>query len=90
MILKQGDILNIKDTDYLVVETSRYEEIDYALANKLDEKEDFTKEYVILEQKGYNFEIVEEQKLIELLLPIFQNKIQQDANNAKNKEKYEI
>lgn len=90
MIITNGDVLTINEEKYLVVETARYEEIDYLFANKLTLNEELSKEYYVMKKTETGVLLVTDEKVLEIILPVFQNKIQKDIEKYNEQNKYEI
>lgn len=90
MILTNGDVLTIGDKKYLIVETARFEEEDYIFVNKLNQEEDFTDEYFVMKKTGDGVILITEEKVLNVILPVFSNKIQKVAEKINNETKYEI
>ena len=90
MIITNGDVLTIKEDKYLVVETARYEEMDYLFANKLLENEDLSKEYYVMKKTETGVLLVTDEKVLEVILPVFQNKIQKDIEKYNEQQEFEI
>ena len=89
MILENGDILTINNNEYLVVESARYEDVDYIFANKLA-KEELTQEYVVMKKLDDSVSIITDNKILEVILPVFSNKIQKVAEKFNEQNKFEI
>ena len=90
MILTNGDVLTIGNAKYLIVETARYDDVDYLFTNKLSENEDLSENYFVMKKTENGVIIVNEQKLLDILLPIFTKKIQKDAEDYNEQSKFEI
>lgn len=90
MIITIGDVLTIKEDKYLVVETARYEEKDYLFANKLLENEELSKEYYVMKKTETGVLLVTDEKVLEVILPVFQNKIQKDIEKYNEQQEFEI
>jgi len=90
MIITIGDVLTIKEDKYLVVETARYEEVDYLFANKLLENEELSKEYYVMKKTETGVLLVTDEKVLEVILPVFQNKIQKDIEKYNEQQEFEI
>lgn len=90
MILENGDILTINNKQYLVVESARYEDVDYIFANKLDNEEELTQEYVVMKKLENSVIIITDNKILDVILPVFSNKIQKVAENFNEQNKFEI
>lgn len=90
MILTNGDVLTIGEKKYLVLETARFEEEDYIFVNKLNEEEDFTEEYLVMKKNGEGVILITEEKILNVILPVFSNKIQKLAENYNKENKFEI
>lgn len=90
MIITNGDVLTINNEKYLVVETARYEEKDYLFANKLLTNEEFSEEYFVMKKTDTGVLMVTDEKVLEVILPVFQNKIQKDIEKFNEQNKYEI
>lgn len=90
MTLENGDILTIGNNEYLVVEGTRYENSDYIFANKLDNEEELTQEYVVMKKLGDSVSIVTDNNLLEAILPVFTNKIQKLAEDFNQQNQVEV
>lgn len=90
MILINGDVLTINNKNYLVLETARFEEEEYIFVNKLDENEDLTEEYNIMKKNGDGVILITDEKVLNVILPIFSNKIQKVAEKYNEDNKFEI
>ena len=90
MIITNGDVLSINNEKYLVVETATYEEVNYLFANKLLSNEEISEEYYVMQKTETGVLLVTDEKVLEVILPVFQNKIQKDIEKYNEQNKYEI
>ncbi len=85
-----GDIFPLGENKYMVAEMSTYMEVEYLLLSKLDKEEEPTNELYVYKAVNDGLVKVTEQDILDIILPVFNNKIQRDINNVQNEEKYNI
>lgn len=85
-----GDIFPLGENKYMVAEMSTYMEVEYLLLSKLDKEEEPTNELYVYKVVNDGIVKVTEQDILDIILPVFNNKIQRDINNVQNEEKYNI
>lgn len=85
-----GDIFPLGENKYMVAEMSTYMEVEYLLLCKLDNEEEPTNELYVYKVVNDGLVKVTEQDILNIILPVFNNKIQRDINNVQNEEKYNI
>lgn len=90
MVYERGDILTIKDSEYMILELARYEDVDYMFANKLDKEENTTENYCVMKKNGTGIIFVDDKKILDIILPVFSNKIQKIAEQYNLENKFEI
>lgn len=90
MIITIGDVLTIKEDKYLVVETARYEEMDYLFANKLLDDGELSEEHFVMKKTATGVLLVTDEKVLEVILPVFQNKIQKAIEKYNEQQEFEI
>lgn len=90
MNLSNGDIITVNNNEYLVLESARYEDVDYIFVNKLTKTEETTEEYSVFQKNGNGVLLVTDQKVLEVILPVFSNKIQKIAEEYNQENKFEI
>lgn len=84
-----GDILTIKGEEYAVVDAILYENVDYILVNKF-EGEEPTQIFIPYEIVDGGLVKVEDEKILERLLPIFSKNVQRMIDLVNLKNQYEI
>ena len=85
-----GDIFPLGENTFMVVETSTYMDVEYLLLNKLDSEEEPTNELFIYKVVQGGLLKVTDQSILDIILPVFNNKIQRDIANVQNEEKFNI
>ena len=85
-----GDIFKLEENNYMVAETIIYNDIEYLLLNKLDEQEDPSQELYIYKVTENGLMKITEKEILDLILPVFNNKIQKQIIDELKKEKYNI
>lgn len=85
-----GDIFPLGENKYMVAEMSTYMEVEYLLLSKLDKEEEPTNELYVYKVVNDGLVKATEQDILDIILPVFNNKIQRDINNVQNEEKYNI
>lgn len=90
MVISNGDIITIGNNKYLIVESARYEDVDYILVNKLNENEEITKDYNLMKKNKDGVIMVTDKKILDIVLPVFSNKLQKDAEKYNEQNKFEI
>ena len=85
-----GDIFTLGENTYMVAETSMYMDVEYLLLNKLDSEEEPTNELYVYKIVEGGLLKVTEQSILDIILPVFNNKIQRDITNIQNEEKFNI
>ena len=89
MIFNKGDVLTAGNSKYLVLENARYAEVDYIFVNKLDQEE-LSDEYFVMEKNNSGVLIITDKKILDIILPIFTNKIEKDVKTHNDQTKFEI
>lgn len=85
-----GDTFTLGENRYMVAETSTYMDIEYLLLNKLDNKEEPTNELYVYKIVEDGLLKVTEQSILDIITPVFNNKIQKSIINLENEEKFNI
>jgi len=85
-----GDIFPLGENTFMVVETSMYMEVEYLLLNKLDSSEEPTNELYVYKVVKDGLVKVTDQSILDIILPVFNNKIQRDVTSVQNEEKFNI
>ena len=89
MKIEIADMITFEGEKYITLDVMNYNNINYAFVNKLTQDEEPTKEYFIFKPKGNDdLEILTDNNLINILLPIFQKNIEKQIQEimAENKE----
>lgn len=89
-MINNGDVLTINNNKYLVLESARYEEVDYIFTNKLDQDENTTEEYFVMKKNNGGVLFVTDKKILDIILPVFSNKIQKEIEKFNEENKFEI
>ena len=89
-MISNGDVLTINNNKYLVLESARYEEVDYIFTNKLDKDENTSEEYFVMKKNNGGVLFVTDKKILDIILPVFSNKIQKDIEKYNEENKFEI
>lgn len=89
-MINNGDVLTINNNKYLVLESARYEEVDYIFTNKLDQDENTTEEYFVMKKNNGGVLFVTDKKILDIILPVFSNKIQKEIEKYNEENKFEI
>jgi len=71
-----GDLITLDDGDYLVLDMQTYNGIEYAFTNKIAENEQPTKEFYTYEVEGDEVTLVDDEGMLNILLPMFSKNIQ--------------
>ena len=85
-----GDIFTLGENTYLVAETSIFMDVEYLLLNKLDSEEEPTNELYVYKVVEDGLLKVTDQSILDIILPVFNNKIQREVANIQNEEKFNI
>ena len=85
-----GDIFTLEESTYMVAETSMYMDVEYLLLNKLDSDEEPTNELYVYKVVENGLLKVTDQSVLDIILPVFNNKIQKDIANVHNEDKFNI
>lgn len=85
-----GDIFPLGENKYMVAEMSTYMEVEYLLLSKLDKEEEPTNELYVYKVENNGLVLVTEKNILDIILPVFNNKIQKDITDIQNEEKYNI
>ena len=80
MEIKEADLITIDDEKYITLKVLNYEGVDYAFVNKLTSDEEPTEELYVFTTKDDDIIKVTDVDLINKLLPIFQEKLEQEIN----------
>ena len=64
--------------------------LSYLFANKLLENEELSKEYYVMKKTETGVLLVTDEKVLEVILPVFQNKIQKDIEKYNEQQEFEI
>ena len=78
MDIKVADLLTIKNEKYIVLEMLSYDGNNYAFVNKMTEDENATEDFYILNILNDNVVFVEDDNLKNVLIPMFQNLLEED------------
>lgn len=84
-----GDIFKLRENTFMVAEMATYMGIDYLLLNKLDIKEEPTEELYVYKIENNELISIQEEEILDIILPVFNNKLQKNITNIKN-ERYNI
>ena len=84
-----GDIITVNNTEYTVLDIILYEDIKYSFVN-VWKGEEPSEEFLIFKMDGDNVEVVKDEKISNVLLPIFSNNVQKSIDKFKMEEKYNI
>ena len=76
-----GDLITLDDGDYLVLDMQTYNGIEYAFTNKIEKGEHPTKEFYTYELEGDEVSLVDDEGMLNILLPMFSQNIQKLLNN---------
>ena len=90
MKYENGDIFTLGENNYMVTETSLFMGIDYLLLNKLDETEEPTNEIFIYKVVEDGLVKITDPSILEVILPIFTNKLQKNIADILAEEKFNI
>ena len=90
MIYELGDIFTLGENRFMVAETSTYMDVEYLLLNKLNNEEEPTNELFVYKVVEGGLLKVADQSILDIILPVFNNKIQRDITNVQNEEKFNI
>lgn len=85
-----GDIFTLGENTFMVAENSVYNNVEYLLLNKLDSEEELTNELFVYKVVEDGLLKVTDQSILDIILPVFNNKIQRDIANIQNEEKFNI
>jgi len=85
-----GDVFTLSGDTYMVAETSMYMDVEYLLLNKLDSNEEPSNELYVYECVEGGLIKVTEQSILDIILPVFNNKLQKHVKDIQNAEKYNI
>jgi len=85
-----GDIFSLAEEKFMVAETSVYMDVEYLLLNKLDSEKEPTNELYVYKVVEDGLIKVTEQETLDIILPVFNNKLQKHISNIQNEEKFNI
>ena len=85
-----GDILTISGVEYVVLDNILNEDKKYIFTNKIIENDELGKEFYTFEVFEDGVKQIKDDKLLEILLPIFQNNINSKNEKYKMEDKYNV
>ena len=80
MDLTSGTIITLKNNKYIILETLKHNNDDYAFTNEI-KNDDTTENYYIFKLLGNEVLLITDTTLINKLLPKFQNKLSKTLEN---------
>ena len=81
MDLTAGILMTVEDKKYIILETITYENEKYAFTNEVKGEEELTEDYYIFKLSGKEIKLITNEKLLNTLLPIFQEKLKETIKN---------
>lgn len=91
--LVENDVFSLNEEDYIIISIYEYENIKYYFTNKLISEEEPGKEFVIFKGLNDGLVIENDKKILNLILPFFNNdinhKIELLRANSKEGSEYE-
>lgn len=84
-MIKKDEFVNMNDGEYFILETLIYDGIEYGFANKIDENDKSLNIYKIIYSENDTDKVLENEKIINILLPLFEELITKDVQEAMQK-----
>lgn len=81
-MIKKDELVTMNDGEYFILETLIYDGIEYGFANKIDKNDESLNIYkLIYNDNGIN-KVLEDEKIINILLPLFEELITREINEG--------
>lgn len=90
MKLSLGDIFNVGEKKYIVIEKCTFTDIDYIFVNKLTAEEEPTNDFYVYKENKNGVVLITDKNVLDIVLPIFSNKLQNDVTKKQIEEQYNI
>ena len=84
-MIKKDEFVNMYDGEYFILETLIYDGIEYGFANKIDENDESLNIYKIIYSENDTDKVLENENIINILLPLFEELITKDVHEATQK-----
>lgn len=85
-----GDLLTINGEKYITMDTVLYDGINYAFVNKMTIDEEPTKEFYTFQIINDGVKIVKDEKILNILLPMFSESVQKMIDKINNEKTSEM
>lgn len=85
MELNKGDIIEVNNNDYIIIDKLNYNYETYMFVNKLQNENEIGEEFYILKQTGDEASIVRDENLINILMEKFKGLINNSIDEIINK-----
>lgn len=85
MELVKGDVIEVNNENYIIIETLNYNYEKYMFVNKLQSEEEIGEEFYIFKQNNNKAEKVTDENLINMLMEKFKKLINNDLDDLLNK-----
>ena len=81
-MIKKDELITMSDGEYFILETSIYEGIEYGFVIKIDENDESLNIYKIIYSENDTNKVLEDEKIINVLLPLFEELIIEDIKKG--------
>ena len=85
-MIKKDELVRLQDGEYFVLDVIKYGTKTYAFANKIGDNDTILNVYKIIYEEDSNIIVLEEEKILNDLLPIFEERIMEELNKAKREK----
>ena len=85
MELVKGDVIEVNNENYIIIETLNYNYEKYMFVNKLQTEEEIGEEFYIFKQNNTKADKITDENLINMLMEKFKKLINNDLNELLNK-----
>lgn len=85
MELVKGDVIEVNNENYIIIETLNYNYEKYMFVNKLQTEEEIGEEFYIFKQNNTKADKITDENLINILMEKFKKLINNDLNELLNK-----
>lgn len=73
--MEKDDIINLADGEYFIMDVISYHDKDVGFANKIGENDESLNAYKLVEKNENGYSILVDEETINILLPIFEDRI---------------
>lgn len=90
MRIMVDDLITLGDKKYITLDSIYYEDNNYIFVNEVTKDEEPTKSFYVFKVVDNSCLLIDDTKILDLVLPIFSSNVQKQIDMFKNKETYNI